>query len=81
MGEERIALGFVIGPTTPRRVVLTPHVLQQFKTHPLVRGLDGGERIGWGAKDDPRRGCFVAGPLSVPGAIDRRCGRFCQRAR
>ena len=45
--------------------------LQLFKTHPLVRRLlEGGERIGWGAKTIPEGG-FLALPssLSMPGAV------------
>jgi electron-transferring-flavoprotein dehydrogenase len=71
MGEERVALGFVIG-LDYHDASLSPHdVLQQFKTHPLVRGLlDGGERIGWGAKTIPEGGLLsLPARLSVPGAI------------
>jgi electron-transferring-flavoprotein dehydrogenase len=71
MGDERIALGFVIG-LDYHDASLSPHdVLQQFKTHPLVRGLlDGGERIGWGAKTIPEGGLLsLPARLSVPGAI------------
>ena len=46
-------------------------LLQQFKTHPLVRDmLEGGERVAWGAKTIPEGG-FLSLPrsLSVPGAV------------
>jgi electron-transferring-flavoprotein dehydrogenase len=71
MGEDRVALGFVIG-LDYRDASLSPHdVLQQFKTHPLVRGLlEGGERIGWGAKTIPEGGLLsLPARLSVPGAV------------
>jgi electron-transferring-flavoprotein dehydrogenase len=71
MGEERVALGFVIG-LDYHDASLSPHdVLQQFKTHPLLRGLlDGGERIGWGAKTIPEGGLLsLPARLSVPGAL------------
>jgi electron-transferring-flavoprotein dehydrogenase len=71
MGEERVALGFVVG-LDYRDASLSPHdVLQQFKTHPLVRGLlAGGERIGWGAKTIPEGGLLsLPARLSVPGAV------------
>jgi electron-transferring-flavoprotein dehydrogenase len=71
MGEERVALGFVIG-LDYHDASLSPHdVLQQFKTHSLVRGLlEGGERIGWGAKTIPEGGLLsLPARLSVPGAV------------
>ena len=51
MGEEMVSLGFVAG-LEYRDVEFSVHdVLQEFKTHRLVRRiLAGGERIGWGAK-------------------------------
>ena len=71
MGADQIALGFVVG-LEYHDATLSPHdLLQQFKTHPLVRDLlRGGERTGWGAKTIPQGG-FLAIPerLSVPGAV------------
>jgi electron-transferring-flavoprotein dehydrogenase len=51
MGEDMVSLGFVAG-LEYRDVEFSVHdVLQEFKTHRLVRKiLAGGERIGWGAK-------------------------------
>jgi electron-transferring-flavoprotein dehydrogenase len=51
MGDDMVSLGFVAG-LEYRDVELSVHdVLQEFKTHRLVRKiLAGGERIGWGAK-------------------------------
>ena len=51
MGAEHVSLGFVLG-LEYADVELSAHdVLQEFKTHPLVRKLlDGGERVAWGAK-------------------------------
>jgi electron-transferring-flavoprotein dehydrogenase len=51
MGEEHVSLGFVLG-LEYTDVELSAHdVLQEFKTHKLVRKiLDGGERVAWGAK-------------------------------
>ena len=51
MGGDMISLGFVVG-LDYRDVELSAHdLLQEFKTHPFIRGiLDGGERIAWGAK-------------------------------
>ena len=71
MGEDRIALGLVVG-LDYRDASLSVHdLLQQFKTHPLIRPLlEGGERIGWGAKTIPEGGLLsVPSRLSVPGAV------------
>jgi electron-transferring-flavoprotein dehydrogenase len=71
MGSDMLALGLVLG-LDYRDATLSVHdSLQLFKTHPLVRGLlEGGERIGWGAKTIPEGG-FLALPssLSMPGAV------------
>ena len=71
MGEDRIALGLVVG-LDHRDASLSVHdLLQEFKTHPLIRPLlEGGERIGWGAKTIPEGGLLsVPSRLSVPGAV------------
>jgi electron-transferring-flavoprotein dehydrogenase len=71
MGEDRIALGLVVG-LDYRDATLSVHdLLQQFKTHPLIRPLlEGGERIGWGAKTIPEGGLLaLPSRLSVPGAV------------
>ncbi|HUP31995.1 MAG TPA: electron-transfer flavoprotein:ubiquinone oxidoreductase [Gaiellaceae bacterium] len=51
MGDDMVSLGFVAG-LEYRDVEFSVHdVLQEFKTHRLVRKiLEGGERIAWGAK-------------------------------
>jgi electron-transferring-flavoprotein dehydrogenase len=51
MGEDMVSLGFVAG-LEYRDVAFSVHdVLQEFKTHRLVRRiLRGGERVAWGAK-------------------------------
>ncbi len=51
MGDDMLSLGFVAGLES-RDVEFSVHdVLQEFKTHRLVRKiLGGGERIAWGAK-------------------------------
>jgi len=57
MGEDMVTLGMVVG-LDYRDVELSVHdLLQELKTHPLVREiLMGGERIGWGAKTIPEGG-------------------------
>jgi electron-transferring-flavoprotein dehydrogenase len=51
MGEELVSIGFVAG-LEYRDVEFSVHdLLQELKTHPLIRDvLEGGERIAWGAK-------------------------------
>jgi electron-transferring-flavoprotein dehydrogenase len=71
MGPDQVCVGFVVG-LEYADARLSPHdLLQEFKTHPLMRGiLDGGERVSWGAKTIPEGG-FVSVPptVSLPGAV------------
>jgi electron-transferring-flavoprotein dehydrogenase len=71
LGEDMLTLGMVVG-LDYRDVELSVHdLLQELKTHPLVRRLlDGGERIEWGAKTIPEGG-FLALPkqLHAPGLL------------
>jgi electron-transferring-flavoprotein dehydrogenase len=57
MGEDKISLGLVVG-LDYRDARFSPHeALQELKTHPLVKKLiDGGKRVGWGAKTIPSGG-------------------------
>jgi electron-transferring-flavoprotein dehydrogenase len=71
MGEDMVTLGMVVG-LDYRDVELSVHdLLQELKTHRLVRRiLEGGERVGWGAKTIPEGG-FLALPrrLHAPGLL------------
>jgi len=71
MGEDMVTLGMVVG-LDHRDAELSVHdLLQQLKTHRVVRRiLEGGERIGWGAKTIPEGG-FLALPrrLHAPGLL------------
>jgi electron-transferring-flavoprotein dehydrogenase len=71
MGEDMLTLGMVVG-LDYRDAELSVHdLLQELKTNPLVRRmLEGGERVGWGAKTIPEGG-FVALPrrLHAPGLL------------
>jgi electron-transferring-flavoprotein dehydrogenase len=60
MGEDMVTLGMVVG-LDYRDVELSVHdVLQQLKTHKLVRKiLEGGERLQWGAKTIPEGGLLA----------------------
>jgi electron-transferring-flavoprotein dehydrogenase len=71
MGADMLTLGMVVG-LDYRDAELSVHdVLQELKTHPLVRKLlKGGERVEWGAKTIPEGG-FLALPkqLHAPGLL------------
>jgi electron-transferring-flavoprotein dehydrogenase len=71
MGEDMLTLGMVVG-LDYRDVEISVHdVLQELKTHPLLRKLlEGGERVEWGAKTIPEGG-FLALPkqLHAPGLL------------
>jgi electron-transferring-flavoprotein dehydrogenase len=71
MGDDMVTIGMVVG-LDYRDAELSVHdLLQELKTHRFVRRiLEGGERIGWGAKTIPEGG-FVALPrrLHAPGLL------------
>jgi electron-transferring-flavoprotein dehydrogenase len=68
---DMVTLGMVVG-LDYRDVELSVHgLLQELKTHPLVRKiLEGGERIAWGAKTIPEGG-YLSLPrrLHAPGLL------------
>lgn len=71
MGEEHVSIGFVVG-LEYADVELSAHdLLQQFKTHRLVRKiLHGGERVAWGAKTITEGGLLsVPATLNAPGLL------------
>jgi electron-transferring-flavoprotein dehydrogenase len=71
MGDDMVTVGMVVG-LDYRDAELSVHdLLQELKTHSLLRKiLDGGERIAWGAKTIPEGG-FLALPrrLHAPGLL------------
>ena len=69
-GDDLVSIGFVVD-LEYRDATTSPHdLLQLFKMHPLVREiLDGGERVGWGAKALPGGGYWSMPKLSMPGAL------------
>ena len=71
MGEDMLPSGWSAAWTTLDASLSVHDSLQLFKTHPLIRRmLEGGERIGWGAKTIPEGGFLSSRQrLSVPGAI------------
>jgi electron-transferring-flavoprotein dehydrogenase len=71
MGDDMLTLGMVVG-LDYRDVELSVHdLLQELKTHPLVRKLlDDGERIAWGAKTIPEGGLLsLPKRLHAPGLL------------
>ena len=71
MGEEMVTIGMVVG-LDYRDAELSVHdLLQELKTHPRIRKiLQGGERIGWGAKTIPEGGFHsLPSRLHAPGLL------------
>ena len=71
MGEDMLTVGFVVG-LEYRDVELSAHdLLQEFKTHRLLRKiLDGGERVAWGAKTITEGGLLsLPSRLNAPGLV------------
>jgi electron-transferring-flavoprotein dehydrogenase len=69
-GEDLVSIGFVLDLDYADATTSAHDLLQEFKTHPMVREiLEGGERIGWGAKAIPAGGYWAMPKLSAPGAV------------
>jgi electron-transferring-flavoprotein dehydrogenase len=69
-GDDLVSIGFVIDLDYADATTSAHDLLQLFKTHPFVRAvLEGGERIGWGAKAIPGGGYWSMPKLSMPGAL------------
>jgi electron-transferring-flavoprotein dehydrogenase len=69
-GEDLVSIGFVMDLEYADATTSTHDLLQQFKMHPLVKGiLAGGERVAWGAKALPGGGYWSMPKLSMPGAV------------
>ncbi|MEP6811706.1 MAG: electron-transfer flavoprotein:ubiquinone oxidoreductase [Actinomycetota bacterium] len=74
MGDDMLTIGMVVG-LDYRDVEVSAHdLLQELKTHPKIRKLlEGGERIGWGAKTIPSGGYHsLPRQLHAPGML--MCG-------
>ncbi len=68
-GEDLVSIGFVLDLDYADATSSAHDFLQQFKTHSMVRDiLEGGERVGWGAKAIPAGGYWAMPKLSMPGA-------------
>jgi electron-transferring-flavoprotein dehydrogenase len=69
-GEDLVSIGFVIDLDYADATTSAHDLLQEFKTHPLVRSiLADGERVAWGAKAIPAGGYWAMPKLSMPGAL------------
>jgi electron-transferring-flavoprotein dehydrogenase len=69
-GDDLVSIGFVVDLEYADATTSAHDLLQQFKMHPLVRGiLEGGERVAWGAKALPGGGYWSMPKLSMPGAL------------
>jgi electron-transferring-flavoprotein dehydrogenase len=69
-GEDLVSIGLVIDLEYADATTSAHDLLQRFKLHPLVRGiLEGGERVGWGAKALPGGGWWSMPKLTMPGAV------------
>jgi electron-transferring-flavoprotein dehydrogenase len=71
MGEDKVSLGLVVGLDYTDATFSVHDALQLLKTHPFVKKiLDGGKRVGWGAKTIPSGGYWaMPRKLSVPGMV------------
>jgi electron-transferring-flavoprotein dehydrogenase len=69
-GDDLVSIGFVVDLEYADATTSAHDLLQLFKTHPLVKKiLDGGERVGWGAKALPGGGYWSMPKLTMPGAL------------
>ena len=71
MGDDTLCIGMVVG-LDYRDADLSAHdLLQELKTHPkIAKLLEGGERIGWGAKTIPSGGWYsLPSRLHAPGVL------------
>jgi len=69
-GEDLVSIGLVVDLNYRDATTSAHDLLQQFKTHAMVRGiLDGGERVAWSAKALPGGGYWSMPKLSMPGAV------------
>jgi electron-transferring-flavoprotein dehydrogenase len=71
MGEDKVGLGLVVGLDYTDATFSVHDAFQMFKTHPFVKKiLEGGKRVGWGAKTIPSGGYWALPKrFSVPGML------------
>ncbi len=71
MGEDKVCFGLVVGLDTTDATFSVHDALQQWKTHPFIKNIiEGGKRVGWGAKTIPSGGYWaMPSRLTVPGML------------
>jgi electron-transferring-flavoprotein dehydrogenase len=71
MGEDKVCIGLVVGLDTSDATFSVHDALQELKTHSFVKKiLEGGKRVGWGAKTIPSGGYWsMPKRLSSPGMV------------
>jgi electron-transferring-flavoprotein dehydrogenase len=71
MGEDKISLGLVVGLDYRDARFSAHDAFQQLKTHPFIKKLlEGGKRVGWGAKTIPSGGYWAMPErLWAPGLV------------
>jgi electron-transferring-flavoprotein dehydrogenase len=68
MGADRVSMGLVVGLDYRDATFSAHDALQELKTHPLVAEIiEGGKRVGWGAKTLPSGGFWARPALWAPG--------------
>jgi electron-transferring-flavoprotein dehydrogenase len=71
MGDDKVAIGLVVGLDTTDATFSCHDGLQELKLHPFVKKiLEGGKRVAWGAKTIPSGGYWsMPKRLSTPGMV------------
>jgi electron-transferring-flavoprotein dehydrogenase len=71
MGDDKVCIGLVVGLDTSDATFSVHDALQELKTHSFVKKiLEGGKRVGWGAKTIPSGGYWsMPKRLSSPGMV------------
>ncbi len=71
MGDDMLTIGMVVGLDYQDAELSVHDLLQELKTHPRLRRLlEGGERVGWGAKTIPEGGAqALPSRLHAPGLL------------
>jgi electron-transferring-flavoprotein dehydrogenase len=71
MGEDKVCFGLVVGLDYTDATFSVHDELQRFKQHPFIaRIIEGGKRVGWGAKTIPSGGYWaLPRRFSVPGML------------
>ena len=60
MGDDKVSIGFVTGLDYRDATFSVHDVMQEFKTHPMIKKiLEGGKRVAWGAKTIPSGGYWA----------------------